>query len=124
MGVDSDSGEPIRGLGRGFEQDILIYDAVAEFNTTVVPRVVIEVKFRSVTTHDIIVYSEKADRIKRIYPYVRYGLLLGAMKHVPGRALRLGHRFEFILAVPAEPSSSDMAALEELLRAEAQALLR
>ena len=66
-------------------------------------------------------YSEKADRIKRIYPYVRYGLLLGAMKHVPGRALRLGHRFEFILAMPAEPLSRDIAELGELLRAEAQA---
>jgi hypothetical protein len=120
MGVDSDSGEPIRGRGRGFEQDILIYDTTDGFNTTVIPRVVIEVKFRSVTTHDIIVYSEKADRIKRIYPYVRYGLLLGGMRHVPGRALRLGHRFEFILTMPADPSSADIAELEDLVRSEAQ----
>jgi hypothetical protein len=56
MGVDPDSGEPIRGGGRGFEQDILVFDEVAHAQTSVVPRIVAEVKFSNVTTHDVIVY--------------------------------------------------------------------
>lgn len=93
MGVDPDTGTPIRGHGRGFEQDILVFDDVADGDTSVVPRVVAEVKWGSVTTHDVIVYSEKADRIRRVYPYVRYGFVLGGMRRIPGRVLRLGQRF-------------------------------
>ena len=86
MGVDPDTGEPIRGRGRGFEQDILVFDEVAEAHTSVIPRIVAELKFGNVTTHDVIVYSEKADRIRRVYPYIRYGFVLGGMKHIPGRS--------------------------------------
>ena len=64
MGVDPDTGQPIRGAGRGFEQDILVFDEVTDSHTSVVPRIVAEVKFGHVTTHDVIVYSEKADRIQ------------------------------------------------------------
>lgn len=52
MGVDPDTGEPIRGGGRGFEQDILVFDEVTDSHTSVVPRIVAEVKFGHVTTHD------------------------------------------------------------------------
>jgi hypothetical protein len=120
LGIDADSGEPIRGKGRGFEQDILVYDGVEGLTTTVVPRVSVEVKFQRVTTHDILVYAEKADRIKRIYPYVRYGLLLGGMRHIPGRALRLGHRFDFIIVTAEEPEPPELRALADLLRTEAE----
>lgn len=89
MGVDIDSGEPIRGGGKGFEQDILIYESTPEGNTSFIPRVIPEVKLNGITSHDVIVYSEKANRIKRIYPYARYGLLLAGMKTIPGRVLRL-----------------------------------
>jgi hypothetical protein len=82
MGVDPDSGEPIRGRGRGFEQDILVFDEVSDSHTSIVPRIVAEVKLGSVTTHDVIVYSEKADRIRRVYPYLRYGFLLRGMKAI------------------------------------------
>ena len=91
MGVDKDSGQPLRGSGRGFEQDILIYDESDKGHTSVVPRVVLEVKVGSVSTHDVIVYSEKADRIRRVYPYVRYGFVLAGLKSIPGR-VRLGQR--------------------------------
>ncbi len=93
MGVDPDSGEPIRGKGKGFEQDILVYDEASGHHTSIVPRIVAEVKFGAVTTHDVLVYSEKADRIRRVYPYLRYGFVLGNMKRIPGRVLRLGLRW-------------------------------
>ncbi len=124
MGVDPDSGEPIRGKGRGFEQDILVYDEVSGHHTSVVPRIVAEVKFGAVTTHDVLVYSEKADRIRRVYPYLRYGFVLGGMKRIPGRILRLGQRFDFIVALSAELEESEVTAFANLMREEAIASLR
>ncbi len=104
MGV-TDSGEPVRGGGKGFEQDILIYETPDAEGlpvkpvVAVVPRVVAEVKFNNVTTHDAIVYSEKARRIRTVYPYLRYGLILGGFQTIPGRVLRLGQGFDFIFAI-------------------------
>ena len=99
MGVDADSGEPIRGRGTGFEQDILIYEEKDKGNTTIIPRVIVEVKFAGVTTHDAIVYSYKAECIKRIYPFCRYGMLIGGMNTIPGRVLRHGRSFDFIFSM-------------------------
>ena len=123
LGVDPDSGEPIRGRGRGFEQDILIFDETADGHTSVVPLIVAEVKFGSVTTHDVIVYSEKADRIRRVYPYLRYGFVLGGLSHIPGRVLRLGQRFDFIATLSAELRSAELDWFRQLLREEIEASL-
>jgi hypothetical protein len=119
MGVDPDTGEPIRGRGRGFEQDILVFDEVTDSHTSVVPRIVAEIKFGAVTTHDVIVYSEKADRIRRVYPYLRYGFVLGGMKSIPGRVLRLGQRFDFIASVPSDLSESSVGQFCSVMREEA-----
>lgn len=121
MGVDPDTGEPIRGKGRGFEQDLLVFEEASDGHTSVIPRIVAEVKFRAVTTHDVIVYSEKADRIRRVYPYVRYGFVLGGMKTIPGRVLRLGQRFDFIVAVDEQLTNADVTAFASLMREEAEA---
>ena len=60
-GIDLDTGKPISGGGHGFEQDILVFDQAAEGgHTSVVPLIVVEVKFGGVTTHDVIVYAEKS----------------------------------------------------------------
>jgi len=99
MGVDTDTGEPLRGRGTGFEQDILVYEEKTESNTSIIPRVIAEVKYGSVTTHDAIVYSYKAECIKRIYPFCRYRMILGGIKTIPGRVLRHGRSFDFIIAI-------------------------
>ncbi len=124
MGVDEDSGQPLRGSGRGFEQDILIYDESDKGHTSVVPRVVLEVKVGSVSTHDAIVYSEKADRIRRVYPYVRYGFVLAGLNNIPGRVLRLGQRFDFIIAIPEELPDAELKAFGGMLNEEVVASLR
>lgn len=121
MGVDPDTGEPVRGRGRGFEQDILVFDDVTGAHTSVIPRIVAELKFGNVTTHDVIVYSEKADRIRRVYPYIRYGFVLGGMRHVPGRVLRLGQRFDFIVAISPEMKPDELSLFCDLMIEEAAA---
>jgi hypothetical protein len=118
MGVDSDTGEPVRGGGKGFQQDILIYEEKIDGNTSIIPRVIAEVKLRSVTTHDSIVYSEKARRIKRIYPFVRFGLILAEIQNIPGRVLRLGEHFDFIHTIKNPPSYSDIKVCRSLFNSE------
>lgn len=110
--------EPTRGRGTGFEQDLLIFERTTGGETSVVPRVSIELKFRHVTTHDSIVYSEKARRIRAIYPYVRYGLILGGVPVIPPRTLRLGAEFDFVVAVPERVTEQSLARLVRLLRKE------
>jgi hypothetical protein len=99
MGVNFDTGEPIRGRGTGFEQDILVYEQKTIGNTTIIPRVIVEVKYGRVTTHDAIVYSYKAECIKRVYPFCRYGMVIGDAKNIPGRVLRHGRSFDFVYAL-------------------------
>src|SRR5262245_23235809 len=62
--VQNADGEPTRGGGTGFEQDLLIFEHISHGETRIIPRVSVELKFGSVTTHDSIVYSEKARRIR------------------------------------------------------------
>lgn len=107
--------EPTRGGGTGFEQDLLVFERKPNGDTSVVPRVAIELKFGAVTTHDAIVYSEKARRIKGVYPFMRYGLILGAQKKVPGRVLRLGSDFDFIVATSEDPEHGEEQALVDTL---------
>lgn len=118
MGVDQDSGEAIRGKGTGFEQDILVFEEKSEGQTTVVPRVIAEVKYDAVTTHDAIVYSYKAECIKRIYPFVRFGMVIGAFKSIPGRVLRLGKHFDFVVAIQYPLVPSQITELRTLLNQE------
>jgi hypothetical protein len=110
--------EPTRGGGTGFQQDLLVFERAADGDTAIVPRVSVELKFARISTHDGIVYSEKARRIRSIYPYVRYGLILGGMSTIPGRTLRLATEFDFILAVPAKLSSQALSRVAKLLRGE------
>lgn len=111
-------GEPKRGGGTAFQQDILIFDRVKSGKTSIIPRVIAEVKFDGVTTHDAITYSEKARRIRAIYPFVRYGLILGQMDRIPGRVLRLGQEFDFITVASYPTTQSEINEIGNLFREE------
>lgn len=112
--------EPIRGGGTGFEQDLLIFERVPDdtADTAIIPRVSVELKFGGVSTHDAIVYSEKARRIRAIYPFVRYGLILGGLTAIPGRTLRLGTEFDFIVALPTPIRNTALDRVAKMLRRE------
>jgi hypothetical protein len=79
-----------------YETDLLVIEKFSSGNWK--PRVVIECKIDSVTTHDAITYSEKSFAHKRVHPYLRYGILIGNRKHypLPGRLFRHGLSFDFM----------------------------
>ena len=117
LGQD-DQLQPTRGGGTGFEQDLLVFERVEGGDTSIVPRVSVEIKFGQMTTHDAIVYSEKARLIRTVYPFIRYGLVLGRLAHIPPRTLRLGTEFDFIAAVAAPIEEQDLANIAALLMQE------
>lgn len=79
-----------------YETDILVAEYLSDDQWK--PRVVIECKIDSVTTHDAITYSQKASTHKNVHPYLRYGILLGHRQHypLPGRLFRHGAYFDFM----------------------------
>jgi hypothetical protein len=84
-----------------FTTDILIWETVPHVHGQGwIPRVVVECKIRSVTTHDALVYGAKAEKHRTVFPYLRYGLLVGEMPSVPTRVPLHGDRFDFMVAWP------------------------
>ncbi len=105
-----------------YETDLLVFEKLSEDRWK--PRIVIECKLESVTTHDAITYSEKAFTHKRVHPYLRYGILLGARAHypIPGRLVRHGAYFDFMLSwVSCTPSEIELRNLLDVLLDEVRA---
>jgi hypothetical protein len=90
-------GEPETSLKR-YETDILVRDVDPDGSW--VPRVVIECKLRSVTTHDALTYSAKAATHRSVHPYLRYGFLAGKRDKyaLPARLVRHGQQFDFMVS--------------------------
>ncbi len=88
--------EPEISMLSRYETDIMISEILSEEEW--IPRVIIECKLNSVTTHDAITYSKKASTHKNVHPYLRYGILMGHRKHypLPGRLIRHGANFDFM----------------------------
>ena len=104
-----------------YETDILVLET--ETNRWK-PRVVVETKLGSVTTHDAITYSQKSATHKQVHPYLRYGILLGDRKHypLPGRLFRHGSHFDFMVSwVSDEPSVDEFNSFINLLLEEVAA---
>jgi hypothetical protein len=86
---------PMRGQ-YAFQTDILV-----EKRTPSIPLVVIELKYGSFSTHDVITYSSKAARHKDIYPYLRYGFIVVGSHAALGRRFVTHNRgFDFAMALP------------------------
>jgi len=113
---------PARHDTVSYQTDLLVVEQIDQ--DTWRPRVVIETKIGSVTTHDFITYSEKAFTHKRVHPYLRYGILLGNRRHypLPGRLFRHGLYFDLMLSWAGEaPTRREAKTLMELLLDEVEA---
>ena len=105
-----------------YQTDLLVVEHIDEEAWK--PRVVVETKIGSVTTHDSITYSEKAFAHKRVHPYLRYGILLGRRRHypLPGRLFRHGLYFDLMLSWAGEvPTRGEARTLMALLLDEVEA---
>ena len=110
-----------RDLSR-YQTDLLVRETLEDGGWK--PRVVIEAKLRSVTTHDAITYSEKALNHKKVHPYLRYGIILGNRRHypLPGRLYRHGAYFDFMVSWHFhEPSGAELQRLCDLVFEEVRA---
>lgn len=102
-----------------YETDLLVYQRID--NEKWKPRIIIEGKINSVTTHGAITYSQKASTHKNVHPYLRYGILLGNRKHfpLPGRLFRHGAYFDFMLSWKAfEPAEDEWKNFLKIIKSE------
>lgn len=106
--------EPKRGKS-AFQTDLCIFeDKSSEIS---IPRVVIEFKTK-ITTHDILTYSAKAIRHKKIYPYLRYGVIASTEKAVPGRVFTHNEGLDFFASIDGLGEIKFKRFLRSLLKAE------
>jgi hypothetical protein len=100
----------------GFQTDLAVVETSADGSWK--PRVVVEAKVRSISTHDAITYSHKAAIHRAVHPYLRYGVMLGEMgcRGLPGRLYRHGVQFDFMLSFRGTRASRDeLTVFERLL---------
>ena len=101
-----------------FETDLVVYE---KNNKKIIPRVIIESKIGTVTTHDAITYSHKAMYHKNVIPFVRYGIMLGDRETypLPGRLFRHGTNFDFLFSfVDFIPSEKELEMFVSMLKRE------
>lgn len=77
-----------------YEVDLLIKEKKGDHS---IPKIIIESKYRQITTHDTITYSNKARAHKNLYSGLRYGLMIGNSneKCVSSRIINHGENFDF-----------------------------
>ncbi|MGD0029492.1 MAG: hypothetical protein ABSC91_11195 [Candidatus Bathyarchaeia archaeon] len=83
--------DPKRGQ-LAFQTDILV-------KNDKVPLVVVELKVGGFSTHDVLTYSTKAIKHKEVYPYLRYGLVIGEKRKIDKRFFTHNMGFDFAVAI-------------------------
>ena len=107
-----------------FETDILIFQK-SDDGKKWKPRVVIETKIEGVTTHDAITYSKKAAQHKSVHPYLRYGIFIGKIDHIPGRLFRHGENFDFMVSwTDYTPNKFELDGLIKVIELEIEASIK
>lgn len=56
-------------------------------------------KFGGFSTHDVLTYSAKATKHKEIYPYLRYGLVIGKKEKIDRKFFTHNSGFDFAVAI-------------------------
>lgn len=117
-----DGDSPLESKTTQYETDILFSECSS--GSVWIPRIIIECKLNSITTHDAITYSTKASTHKNVHPYLRYGVLLGNRgdKPLPGRLIRHGVHFDFMISWKGyDPEAYEWNSLVQLLGREIRA---
>lgn len=106
----SNFANPKRGQ-LAFQTDLLI-------RNDKVPLVVIETKFGGFSTHDVLTYSTKAMKHKEVYPYLRYGLVVGGRSKINRKFFTHNAGFDFAVAMG--NTEDDLKELVEILKKQIQ----
>ena len=97
---------PTRGQ-YAFQTDILI-------SNDKVPLVVIETKYGGFSTHDILTYSTKAIKHKEVYPYLRYGFIVGGQNTIDRKFFIHNVGFDFAIAL--KNLNDDLDKISEIIK--------
>ena len=108
---------PKRGQS-AFQTDLCVFEQID--SETSIPRVVLEFK-STLTTHDVLTYSSKARKHKQVYPYLRYGLVIGSKTIIPGRFFTHNESLDFCVAASSYKSHRLHELFAKLLRDEVAA---
>ena len=100
---------PIRG-SYAFQTDLLIIRRDKQL-----PLVVIETKYGGFSTHDVLTYSTKAQKHKEIYPYLRYGLVVGGIDAIQNRFFTHNVGFDFAFALK-DINDNSVSELVEIIK--------
>jgi hypothetical protein len=112
-----------RGKSIKYETDLLILES-SDADDSWKPRLIVECKVNSITTHDAITYSQKAATHKFVHPYLRYGVILGNRRNLPlpGRLYRHGMFFDFMMSFESfQPTEGEMTRLKKVIKEEIKA---
>ena len=115
------TGRSPRTAVKSYAIDLLIGEPTG--STSWNPRVAVEVKLR-INTHAVITYSQKAADHKAVSPYLRYGMLAVGFATLPGRLLRHGSHFDFMVRCGTRLPDSELQALADLVQEEVEASRR
>lgn len=115
--IKIDPKRPMRGQS-AFQTDLCVFEMLD--TETEIPRVVLEFK-PGLSTHDVLIYSAKARKHKQIYPYLRYGLVIGNEAKVPGKFFTHNEGLDFCVAAASYKANRLHEIFARLLKAEVQA---
>lgn len=105
----NDPKDPKRG-NYAFQTDLLITK-----NDNDLPLVVIETKYGGFSTHDILTYSTKALKHKEVFPFIRYGLLVGGIDKITNKFFIHNVGFDFAYALNDINDSSGVVKLIKII---------
>lgn len=92
-------------------------------NNHIIPRLVIETKYRNINTHDPITYSYKAFMHKNLFKGLRYGLIVGDYGferkeeniYIPTRVIEYGDNFDFIFLLKEDYNDDEISYLIDII---------
>jgi len=80
------------------------------------PLVVIEIKYGDFDTHNILAYSEKALKHKEIYPYLRYGSVIGNIEKIPNKFFKHNKGLDFAYSLKDINDDKSIKELVEIIK--------
>jgi hypothetical protein len=115
--ISIDPKVPKRGQS-AFQTDLCVFEEID--GKTRIPRVVLEFK-KGLSTHDVLICSSKARRHKEIYPYLRYGLIIGDKEKIPGKFFTHNEALDFCIAADSFKQHRLHEIIAKLLKEEIEA---